>query len=33
MNTIQIECNSSTFICDSCSTPLSDGASLAPCSN
>ena len=33
MNSIQIECNSSTFTCDNCSTPLSDGASLAPCSN
>jgi phenylalanine ammonia-lyase len=24
MNSIQIECNSSTFTCDNCSTPLSD---------
>jgi hypothetical protein len=33
MNSIQIECNSSTFTCDTCSTPLSDSDSLAPCSN
>jgi len=33
MNSIQIECNSSTFTCDNCSTTLSDGASLAPRSN
>lgn len=33
MNSIQIECNSSTFTCDNCLTPLSDGPSLAPCSH
>lgn len=33
MNSIRIECNSSTFTCDNFSTPLSDVALLAPCSN
>ena len=33
MNSIQIECNSSTFIRNNFSMPLSDSASLVPCSN
>ena len=33
MNSIQIECNSSAYTCDNCSTLLSDGAPLTPCSN